>query len=128
MRRRERLKKVRKLIYFFRDKRCLQKQFYDQNKNEKHKEIHLSKSHVYMDLEHRAISLVCKMHEPNKPMIKDIRMIRTIKKIRVNPNLITAIGFVSLIIFIRAIMIGDVLIALLTLIIAAILFTVLKTK
>lgn len=50
------------------------------------------------------------------------------KNIGAHPNLITAIGFVSLIVFIRAIMIADVLTALLTLIIAAVLFTVLKSK
>ena len=55
-------------------------------------------------------------------------MTRTIKKIGAHPNLITTIGFISLIVFIRSIMIADVLTAFLTLIIAAILFAVLKTK
>ncbi|MCZ4693899.1 hypothetical protein [Ancylomarina euxinus] len=55
-------------------------------------------------------------------------MTRTIKKIGAHPNLITAIGFVSLIVFIRAIMITDVLTAVLILMLTAVLFAVIKTK
>ncbi|WP_372640218.1 hypothetical protein [Ancylomarina sp.] len=55
-------------------------------------------------------------------------MIRTIKKIGVHPNFITAIGFMSLIAFIRAIMIADVLTAVLVLMLTAVLFAVIKTK
>lgn len=55
-------------------------------------------------------------------------MILTIKEIGTHPNLITAIGFFSLAVFIHAIITSDFVIALLTLILTAILFAVLKTK
>jgi hypothetical protein len=128
MRRRNRLKRARELNRFFRDKRYLQKQFYDQTKNENHKEIHLSKSHAYMDLEYRSIELICRMHN-NKPMIKDVMIMSVaLKKITTNPNFITAFGFTALSGFLYAIMTSQVYVALTILILTAGTIAILKGK
>ncbi|WP_372643457.1 hypothetical protein [Ancylomarina sp.] len=55
-------------------------------------------------------------------------MTQIIKKIGIHPNLITAIGLISLAVFIHAMITGDFLTALIVLMLTAILFAVLKTK
>ena len=129
MRRHRKRKKCRKLFNVFKDKMNWYRDLSLCSANHPHKDIYDQKEAFYSKLSARAISLVCKMHEPNKPMIKDVIIMSVVlKKISASPNLITVIGLSFLTVFLYAVMTDNVGMAIASIFGVAAKFTTLKEK